>query len=319
MERNGKIVIFGAGHVGSHCALALAHSGSASEIVLVDSLPEKAAAQALDIADSLVFPPSPVRVRSGDYAEAADADISIVAIGEPRLPGQTRLDLLDRSAALLEGLVERLTPLNLPGIVVTITNPADIVAHLVRQGLGLPRSRCFGTGTLLDTARFVRLLSEGSGVPAGEISGLVLGEHGDSSAPAFSLARLAGRSFDDFLARPPAGIDAAKLDRQALTEGTRQAGMTVIIGKGSTEYGIAQVTAALCAAILGGESAVFPLSVALEGEYGQRGIHAGVPARVGRAGIESIVEYPLAPGEKAAFDASCEVIRGYVKRAQGRA
>ena len=95
--------------------------------------------------------------------------------------------------------------------------------------------------------------------------------------------------------------------------------MTVIIGKGSTEYGIAQVTAALCAAILGGESAVFPLSVALEGEYGQRGIHAGVPARVGRAGIESIVEYPLAPGEKAAFDASCEVIRGYVKRAQGRA
>lgn len=314
MKPSGKIVIIGAGHVGSHCASALARTGCAAEIVLVDSLPDKAEAQALDIADSLIFPPRPVRVRSGDYAEAADADIVIIAIGEARKPGQTRLDLLDSSVAMLDGLFANLKHLNIRGLVITITNPADIVALLVREGLGLPRSRCFGTGTLLDTARFIRLLSEGSGIPASDISGLVMGEHGDSSVPAFSQVRLAGQTFEEYLASRKTA-----LSRAALTAGTRQAGMTVIIGKGSTEFGIAQATTALCASIMSGKPAVFPLSVALEGEYGQSGLHAGVPARVGKKGIEAIIEHELAPDEKAAFDASCEVIKGYVKRAQGRA
>ena len=309
MAGSGKIVIIGAGHVGSHCASALAWAEAANDIVLVDRVSEKARAQTLDLSDALSFPPRPVSVRSGDYAEAADADIVIIAIGEPRRPGQTRLDLFDVSLRLLDDLMASLLPLKLSGVAITITNPADVVADFVRRSLGLPRERCFGTGTLLDTARFVRLLSEGSGVPRSAVEGLVLGEHGDSSVPVFSRVGLAGLPFSEY----------PKLDREELTRGTRQAGMDVVIGKGSTEFGIGQVTATLCSALLSGQGGVFPLSAALEGEYGQTGIHAGVLCKIGKNGIEEIIEVELDTDERAAFAASCAVIRSYVDQARKRA
>ena len=159
-----KVVIIGAGHVGSHCAYNLAAAGDCEEIVLVDLLPEKAAAQALDVADSVSFMDHAVTVRSGGYGECADAALTVVAIGEPRLPGQTRLDLLGRSVELLKPLAKELKPLKLTCPVVTITNPADIVAHWLRGALELERWQCFGTGTLLDTARLVRCVSQGAGV-----------------------------------------------------------------------------------------------------------------------------------------------------------
>ena len=149
-----KVVIIGAGHVGSHCGYALAHSGIAGEIVLVDVYKDKAHAQALDIADSVSFCERETVVRDGDYAA-----LVVVAIGEARKPGQTRLDMLGRSVEMLKELLEQLKPYKIPGIVVTITNPADIVADYVRKGLGLERNRVFGTGTLLDTARLIRTLS----------------------------------------------------------------------------------------------------------------------------------------------------------------
>lgn len=306
MAVTGKIVIIGAGHVGSHCAQALASAGVAGDIVLVDCIPQKAHAQALDVSDALSFPPRPVLVRAGEYAEAADADIVIIAIGEPRRPGQTRLDLLDGSIRMLRDLTAVLLPLNLGGLVITITNPADIVADFVRRALGLSRYRCFGTGTLLDTARLVRLLSALTGEPRSSVDALVLGEHGDSSVPFLSGARVAGRPLSAYPA----------IDRGELIQSTRQAGMTVVMGKGSTEFGIAQVTTVLCAAILGGGPAIFPLSAALEGEYGQSGIHVGVPCRIGRNGIEEILELDLNEEESAAFAASCDLIRGYVRQAR---
>lgn len=306
MADSRKLVIIGAGHVGSHCALALAWAQVAEDIVLVDRLGSKARAQALDLSDALSFPPRSGRIRAGDYTEAGDADIVIIAIGEPRKPGQTRLDLLEDSVRMLDELMAALLPLSIPGLVITITNPADIVADYTRRALGLPRFRCFGTGTLLDTARLVRLLSERTGLPRSEIKALVLGEHGDSSVPAFSQLRLGGKGLAAY----------TQLDREVLTRLTRQGGMDVVIGKGSTEFGIGQVTATLCAAILDNKSAVFPLSAALEGEYGQRGIHAGIPCRVGRQGIEGILELELDTEERAAFGASCEIIRDYSARAR---
>ena len=309
MARSGKIVIIGAGHVGSHCALALALRDAAKDIVLVDCIPGKAEAQALDVSDALCFPPRAVRVRAGAYAEAADADIVIIAVGEAWLPGKTRLDMFDSSMRMLGDLTAQLLPLNLRGLVITITNPADIVADFVRRALNLPKSRCFGTGTLLDTARLVRLVSEAADLPLSAVEGLVLGEHGDSSVPAFSQVRLLGRPFSAYPA----------LNREELTRGTREMGMTVVRGKGTTEFGIGQVTATLCLAILGGYSLVLPLSVALEGEYGQTGIHAGVPCRIGKNGIEEIVDVALDAEERTAFAASCDVIRGFVDRARVRA
>lgn len=305
MEKR-KIVIIGAGHVGSHCAYALAASGICEEIVLVDRIQEKAAAQALDVADSVSFMPHAVDVRAGEYADCRDASLTVVAIGEPRQPGQTRLDLLGRSVELLGDLAAELKPLSLACPVVTITNPADIAADYLRKSLGMGRSQCFGTGTLLDTARLVRCLSQATGVSRRSISAFSMGEHGDSSMIPFSAITIGGVPFEAF-----------HLNKEEILKQTRQAGMDIIEGKGSTEFGIGRALAEMAACILKDEKRILPASVLLEGEYGHTGIHCGVPCRIGKSGIEEVIQLKLDADEQALFDASCEVIRSHIEMAAG--
>lgn len=307
MSTQGKVAIIGSGHVGSHCAMALAYGAVGSEIVLIDKDEAKAAAQALDISDALSFPPSTIHVRPGSYADCADADIVIVAIGEPRLPGQTRLDLLGNSVKMLRELLAVLRPMDLCGLVITITNPADIVADYVRRGLALPRSRVFGTGTLLDSARLIRILSEETSLSRADMRALAMGEHGDSSMIPFSQISIGGRPFEAF----------SNLDRKVLLERTHQSGMVVINGKLSTEFGIGQSLTVLCRSILLDEKRVLPLSALLEGEYGQSGVHCGVPCLVGRGGIEKVIELDLTPDERAELGRSCDIIRAHIAKAQG--
>lgn len=299
-----KIVILGAGHVGSHCAQALALRGIGREIVLVDVLAEKAAAQALDIADALSFDDHAASVRSGSYADCADAALVVVAIGEPRRPGQTRLDLLDRSVELLDALVAQLRPYPISCPVVTITNPADIVADYLRKALELERWRCFSTGTLLDSARLVRILSEMTGVDRRSISAFAMGEHGDSVMAACSAATVGGMSLEHF-----------GLDRSAILKRVRDSGMEIVCGKGSTEFGIGRALCALAQCILRDEKRILPVSVLLDGEYGQTNVHCGVPCRIGRRGVEEIIELPLLPEEQEQLRRSCEIIKTHIARA----
>lgn len=299
-----KVVIIGAGHVGSHCAYNLAAAGDCEEIVLVDLLPEKAAAQALDVADSVSFMDHAVTIRSGGYGECADAALTVVAIGEPRLPGQTRLDLLGRSVELLKPLAKELKPLKLTCPVVTITNPADIVAHWLRGTLELERWQCFGTGTLLDTARLVRCVSQGAGVDRRSVSALCMGEHGDSSMVPFSTVTVGGVPFEKL-----------GLSREKILSQTHQAGMDIIEGKGSTEFGIGRALAELARCILRDEKRILPVSVLLEGEYGQTGIHCGVPCRIGRSGVEQVIQLKLTQEEKRQLDASCQIIKQHIDMA----
>lgn len=299
-----KIVILGAGHVGSHCAYALAASGVCEEIVLVDVIPEKASAQALDVADSVSFMQRPVRVRSGVYADCRDASLVLVAIGEPRKPGQTRLDLLGRSVELLKGLAEELRPLRISCPVVTITNPADIVADYLRKALGMDRRQCFGTGTLLDTARLVRCISEETGADRRSVCAFSMGEHGDSSMIPFSAVTVGGVPFAKL-----------GLSKEKILTRTRQAGMEIIEGKGSTEFGIGRCAAELAACILRDEKRILPVSVLLEGEYGQQGVHCGVPCRIGKDGIEAVIVLDLTEEEQQMLDDSCQVIRKHIAMA----
>lgn len=302
---HAKIAIVGAGHVGSHVARALAAGGVCDEIVLIDKLPEKASAQAMDIADTLSFPPSDLIVRAGDYADCADADITVVAIGKAREPGQTRLDLLGDSVRMAHELAGRLRASGIGPLLISITNPCDIIAGCLRQLLGLDRLRAFGTGTLLDTARLIRTLSEQTGAPRGDIEAWVLGEHGDSSMIPFSALRIGGK----------AALDTPGFDPDHALERTHGIGMDIIEGKGSTEFGIGQATAWLCRTILTDAGAVLPLSVGLEGEYGLRGIHCGVPCVVGCRGIERIIELPMMAQEREALLATAAVLEKHTRLA----
>ena len=230
----------------------------------------------------------------------------VIAIGEPRLPGQTRLDLLGNSIKMLHEFLAILKPLDISGLVITITNPADIVADYVRRGLALPRSRVFGTGTLLDTARLIRILSEETAASRADIRALAMGEHGDSSMIPFSQVSIGAQPLSAF----------PNLDRKALLERTRMSGMEVINGKLSTEFGIGQALASLCRSILQDERRVLPLSVLLEGEYGQTGVHCGAPCLIGRKGIEKVIALDLCPEEVAELGRSCDIIRKHIAMAQ---
>lgn len=305
MANKIKVVIIGAGHVGSHCALSLCWRGVCDEVVLVDIIKDKASSQAMDIADSLTYPPSSVKVRSGEYSDCADADVIVIAIGKARTPGQTRLDLLGDSVRMANELIGSLKDIEIKGIVVSITNPADIVADYIRKGLGLDRTRAFGTGTLLDTARLIRTLSEELDIDKSSITAFSLGEHGDSSMIPFSLVKVGGLPLDSF----------ENVDYERILTRTRMIGMDIINGKGSTEFGIGQSLAMLVDAIVKDKKVIFPVSVELKGEYNQTGLHCGVPCIIGRNGVEKIIEIPLNEEETKQFNTSCDVIKKHIAMA----
>ena len=301
-----KVVILGAGHVGSHVAWALAAGGICDEIALVDKIPGKAAAQADDIADSVSYSSRCPIVRDGTYADCADADITVCAIGKAREPGQTRLDLLGDSVRMIHELARQLEAAPPRGLVISITNPCDIIADCLRRALGMDRNRCFGTGTLLDTARLIRILSEQTGAARADIQAVALGEHGDSSMIPFSSVSIRGKKAEE----------APGFDAPNALQRTHQTGMDIINGKGSTEFGIGQAAAHLIQLILSDQEAVLPLSVTLQGEYGIRDIACGVPCRIGRNGIQKVIELPLNETERAAFDESIAVLKKYTELAK---
>lgn len=303
-----KVVIIGAGHVGSHCAFSLASDSVAREIVLIDKIKEKASSQAMDIADSVTFLKS-VCVRAGDYSDCNDADIVVVSVGKPRLPGQTRLDLLDDSIDMARDVCNNLKKTSFSGIVISITNPADVVADCIRKELEKERWQVFSTGTLLDTARLIRIISTLTNTDRKSINAFSMGEHGDSSMVAFSHITIGGVPFSEF----------PDISKSHVLERTRGIGMDIINGKGSTEFGIGVALSVMVRAILNDEKRVLPASVLLEGEYGITGVHCGVPCIIGKNGIEKIIELDLSQEENEELSSSCKVIREYINRADKRA
>ena len=171
----------------------------------------------------------------------------------------------------------------------------------LRKGLELERWRCFSTGTLLDTARLIRCISQAAGVDRRSVCAFSMGEHGDSSMVPFSAVTVAGVPFETL-----------GLSKEEILTQTRQAGMEIIEGKGSTEFGIGRALAELAGCILRDEKRILPVSVLLDGEYGQTGVHCGVPCRIGKNGIEAIIELDLTQEEQQMLDASCQVIRKHI-------
>lgn len=309
-----KIVIIGTGHVGSQCAYALAQQGIAKQIVLIDKDMEKARSHAMDVADCVSFHGSSVIVRTGTYDDCRDADIIVVSIGVSRKPGQTRLDLLDDSIACADEMLGHMQGMEIPGVIISISNPADIIADYIRKKTGLPKNRVFSTGTSLDTARMRRTVGDLCNVAPHSVIGYAMGEHGDSSMIPFSHLTIQGKSYLELKEEDPERFGA--LSETYITERTHLRGMDIVIGKGSTEFGIASALADMAKAVMMDEHRVLPASPLLDGEYGQSGIHAGVPCIIGKNGIEKIVQLRLSGEEKQAFDASCEVIREYISRVE---
>lgn len=302
--KKSKVTVIGTGHVGSHVSLALAVDRVADEVVLVDEDKNLAKAHALDIFDSMSFSDHSVYVHAGDFSDVEDSDVVVISIGEPRKPGQDRVSMLDHSIIMSDRLIEYLKPYKIPGIVISITNPCDVIADYLRKGLGLDERRMFGTGTLLDTARLLRVLSRFTGVSRDSVQGYVMGEHGESSMIPFSQIHVGGQSTDKF----------SLLKDDVLTE-MRQGGWVIVEGKNCTEFGIGRAAAYMAGVVIRDEKKVLPASVTLNGEYGESGVAIGVPCVIGKDGVEQIVELPLKGEELEQFKASCDVVRGNMAKA----
>ncbi len=300
-----KIVVIGAGHVGSHAGYALISQGLAEEIVFIDVDRKKAEAQALDLFDATAYLPSRAVVRAGDYGDAADAQLLIVAAGP--LPdmsrGQTRMDTLRQTIEIMKDVTEAIRMSGFAGIILSISNPADVVAHYIQHKLNWDPRRILSTSTTLDSARLRRALAEAIGVDQKSITAYALGEHGESQMVPWSVVSIAGKPLAQLREERPDTY--GKLDLDAIAAAGRADGWTILGGKGSTEFGIGASIAEVVRAIFHDEDRILPVSVLLEGQYGQNGVYASVPARLNRHGVADIIELKLAPEEQARFAASC--------------
>lgn len=302
-----KVVIIGAGHVGSHCGFSLATQGVCDEIVFIDTDEDKAVAQALDLADAVNYLPHRVDVRAGGYDEIANADILVMAVGPQPFAHQDRMSTLGPVVEILKTIVPKIKTSGFQGILVSITNPADVVAHYLQENLGMPPERVISTSTTLDSARLHRELSERTGIDRRSIHAYVMGEHGESQMVAWSNVSIAGKPLSEWMKQFPDTWGKLNLDEVA--KAVKEGAHTIVYGKHSTEFGIGTSLCEVVKTIFHDDRKILPISVLLKGQYGQKDVYASVPAVLGKDGVEQIVELDLTPAELAKFAASCDVMR----------
>ena len=303
---NRKVVIVGAGHVGSHVGYALISQSLADEIVYIDSDRAKAVAQALDLTDATNYLPVRTKVTAGDYSDAADAQIMIIAAGPLPSGNQTRMDTLGQTIEILKEVTASIKKSGFDGIIVNISNPADVITHYIQHMLNWAPERIFSTSTTLDSARLRRAIAQETGIDQKSITAYALGEHGESQMVAWSAVTIAGKPLSQWREEYPDTF--GKLDLDALADAGREGGWTILRGKGCTEFGIGVSAAEVVRAIFYNENRVLSVSVLLNGQYGQHDVYASVPAIVGRDGIAHIIELHLTPEEQEKFDASCRTM-----------
>lgn len=305
-----KVGIVGAGHVGSHCAYAMLLQGICDEIIFVDIDKQKAVSQALDCMDTLSFIPHRAKVTAGELKDLADADIIVVSVGG--IQDEDRMSELYSSHDIIKEIVPEIMKHGFNGIFVVITNPVDIVTYWVQKYSGLPYNRVIGTGTGLDSARFKRILSTETNLDAKSIQAWVVGEHGNSQVPVFSSISVNGKLLSDLIKEKPEKFQ--NLNFEDIEKKVVSAGWDIYVGKKSTEFGIGCTCAELVKTIFHDEKKVLPCSVFLQGEYNNSGIYTGVPAVVGKNGVEYTIEIPLNEREQKSFDLSCNVIKENIKK-----
>jgi L-lactate dehydrogenase len=302
-----KVVIVGAGDVGASFAYALLQSGTAEEIVLIDSRHELAEGQALDLAQGLPFVPTTV-VRAGSPDDYAYAAVIVITAGSKQRPGESRLNLLTRNAHIVGLIVDEIVANKSHAIIVVTSNPVDVLTYAALKRTAWPRNRIFGSGTVLDSARFRHLLSLHCGVDVGNVHAYILGEHGDSEVAAWSMTNLAGMAMDDYCPACHKCGDWSKERSRIVTE-VRNSAYHIIEAKGSTCYAIGLALVRIVGAVLRNEHSVLTVATLLDGEYGLKDVCLSVPCIVSQSGIERIIEGKLPDSELAALHASASVIK----------
>jgi L-lactate dehydrogenase len=301
-----KVGIVGAGMVGSAAGYALALRGTASRVVLVDLNADLARAQAEDIAHAVPFASATV-VAAGDYGDLRGAAVVILAAGVSQKPGETRLELLSRNAAVFRTVVGEVLAAAPDALLLVATNPVDIMTDVATRLSGLEPSRVIGSGTILDTARFRSLVGTHLGISPQSVHAYVLGEHGDSEVLAWSAARAGSVPLRSFAAQVGAPLTDAVMAR--IDDRVRNAAYTIIAGKGATWYGIGAGLARIVRAIGGDEQAVLSVSIMTREVEGVRDVALSVPRVVGAKGVSAELFPELDRAEHTALERSARLLK----------
>ena len=302
-----RVAVVGLGNVGATLGYALLFSGLAAEIVLVDQNHAKAEGEAMDLNHAVPFA-HPTRIWAGDYDDCAGAAVVVIAAGVGQKPGDTRLDLLQRNADIFAQIVPRIVEHNRDCILLIATNPVDVLTHVSLQLSGLPPRHVIGSGTILDTARFRYLLSQHFGVDPRSVHAYIIGEHGDSEVPVWSLANIAGMRLEDFCAAQGRTCDWQEL--HSIFEQTRDAAYHIIARKQATYYAVAAGLMRIIEAILRDQNTVLCVSSQVSGEYGISEICLSLPSIVNRQGIQEVLHLQLSGEESLKLQESAQVLKG---------
>jgi L-lactate dehydrogenase len=289
-----KVVIVGAGAVGSAFAYRLVVAGLAEDIVLIDRDGDRAAAEAMDLNHGLPFAP-PTSVWAGDYPDCRDAGVVVITAGAAQEPGETRLDLIGRNSGICRSIADRILEQTDRAVLVMVTNPVDVLTYDAIRHTGLAPDRVLGSGTVLDSARFRFLLSRHCGVDARNVHAYVLGEHGDSEVAAWSMVHIAGMQLDDYCHQ--CGKCRTHAEREQIFRQVRESAYHLIESKGFTNYGIASALLRIVGAIVRDEHSVLTVSSLLAEYLGVRDVCMSIPCVVGRQGIIRQLQVDLSPNE----------------------
>jgi L-lactate dehydrogenase len=304
-----KVGIVGSGLVGSTAGYALVMQGVGREVILVDKNTARAQAEADDLRHAVPFA-HPLEVHAGDYSDLADCRVVLLCAGVGQKPGESRLQLLQRNAAVFREAVPAILAHAPNTVIVVATNPVDVMTHLaarIAADSGVPAGRVLGSGTTLDTARFRSLLGTHCGVDPHHVHGHVVGEHGDSEVLTWSLVTIAGMPLEAFAKLR--GADMSDSVRQEIDRKVRGAAYTIIGGKGATYYGIGSALARITDAVLHDQRSVLTVCTPSADVLGVRNVTVSLPRLVGGAGILETFPLPLSEAEQAQLRRSAEVIR----------
>ena len=298
-----KITVVGAGNVGATTAQRVAEKELARTVVMVDVVEGIPQGKGLDQWQSAPIEGFDSRIiGTNGYDETADSDIVIITAGIARKPGMSRDDLLNTNAGIVKSVAEQIKQTSPKAILIIVSNPLDVMCYVAKQVSGFPRERVLGMAGVLDTARYRGFLAEALDVSVRDIQAMVLGGHGDTMVPLISYTSVSGIPITQLM-------DKATLD--AIVTRTRNGGAEIVkhLKTGSAYYAPSAGAVQMAEAIVNDQRRILPCAAWLQGEYGMKDLFMGVPCKLGRNGLEKIIEVELTSDERAALEKSAEAVR----------
>jgi L-lactate dehydrogenase len=311
IEQSHKIAIVGAGTVGSTIAYACLLRGLARRIALYDIDLRKVQAQALDLSHGLQFVSPAVVEGSNDASVCSGADVIIITAGAKQKPGQSRMELASVNTGILRQIVPVMVRVAPDAIILLVTNPVDVMTFVAHKLSGLPRSRVFGSGTVLDSSRFRYLIARRCNVAVANVHGYIVGEHGETEIPLWSTANIGNVLLSDW-AVPQHGKLTVR-DRAEIFANVKTAADQIIRGKGATSFAIGLAVAHILEAIFNDANAILPVSSLLENFRGVSDVCLSMPSIVSRTGVELPLNVPMNAAEEAGLANSAAMVKSSIR------